>query len=178
MRLITDGIANANEIRLADSAGGFGGTWYWNRFPGLHCDLESYVYLPLLEETGYVPSHKYSPGAEIKRKKIAVIGTAATAVGAIPEVAKYAGVLYVIQRTPASVKPRGQRPTDKEEFTSEVADRTGWQYQRQLNFNSFLTNSPSPGAKDLVNDGWTDMPGYSAILGSPKHGVIDPYLRT
>ncbi|KAL4793067.1 hypothetical protein BDV19DRAFT_391508 [Aspergillus venezuelensis] len=50
----------------------------------------------------------------------------------------------------------------------------GLQYVRQLNFNSFLTNSPAPGAENLVNDAWTDMPAYSALLGPPKHSVVDP----
>ncbi|KAL4781644.1 hypothetical protein BJX76DRAFT_363443 [Aspergillus varians] len=281
VRLIDDGIATADEIRLADAAGGFGGTWYWNRFPGLHCDLESYVYLPLLEETGYIPTHRYSPGQEIRThadriadkwnlvdktlfrtdvestewddnaqlwtikaverrgpsadpikrtfraqyvylaagvltrpqvpkipgllsfkgptfhtarwnyaisggsqsdqrltglqdKKVAVIGTAATAIGAIPEVAKFAKELYVIQRTPPYVKPRGQRPTDPNVFRTQVAGKKGWQYQRQLNLNAFLTNSAKPGVKNLVNDGWTDIPAYSAVVGSPRHGVVDP----
>jgi len=40
--------------------------WYWNRYPGLMCDVESYIYLPLLEETGFVPKHKYSYGEEIR----------------------------------------------------------------------------------------------------------------
>jgi cation diffusion facilitator CzcD-associated flavoprotein CzcO len=281
VRLLRDGIVKSvNEIRLADAAGGFGGTWYWNRFPGLHCDIESYVYLPLLEETGYVPSHKYAPAAEIrehaeriakrwelvdktlfrtdvqstvwddvaqlwtvtaiehrgpaaapltrvltaqyvylaagvltrpqvpripglasfegelfhtarwnygisggsqsnqaltglKGKKVAVIGTAATAIAVIPEVAKYAGKLYVIQRTPAYVKPRAQRPTRLEEFQTRVATAKGWQYQRQLNLNAWMTNSAKPGVENLVNDGWTDMPAYSAITGSPRHGVVD-----
>jgi cation diffusion facilitator CzcD-associated flavoprotein CzcO len=281
VRLLNDAIARSvDEIRLADAAGGFGGTWYWNRFPGLHCDIESYVYLPLLEETGYVPSHKYAPAAEIrehaeriathwglgdktlfrtdvrsavwddvaqlwtvtavehrgpaaapitrvfrahyvylaagvltrpqvpripglasfrgelfhtarwnygisggsqgkqaltglKGKKVAVIGTAATAIAVIPEVAKYAGELYVIQRTPAYVKARSQRPTKVEEFQARVATAKGWQYQRQLNLNAWMTNSAKPGVENLVNDGWTDMPAYSAITGSPKHGIID-----
>ncbi|KAG6357067.1 hypothetical protein INS49_014944 [Diaporthe citri] len=64
VRLIQQGF-DADEIRFVDSAGGFGGTWYWNRYPGLHCDVESYIYLPFLEETGYVPTKKYSPGHEI-----------------------------------------------------------------------------------------------------------------
>lgn len=212
IRLIEEGLATADDIRIADAAGGVGGTWYWNRFPGLHCDLESYIYLPLLEETGYIPSAKYVPGEEIRLhaerittqwhledkilfrtdvqgaqwddtsklwtvkllqqrgkseapvalqvqaqfvylaagvltqpqipripgllsfsgtifhtsrwdyhstggsptnqaltklrgKRVAVVGTAATTIGVIPEVAKYAGELYVIQRTPAYVKP-------------------------------------------------------------------------
>ncbi|KAL2856496.1 hypothetical protein BJY01DRAFT_242834 [Aspergillus pseudoustus] len=282
VRLLNEGIVKSvDEIRLADAAGGFGGTWYWNRFPGLHCDIESYVYLPLLEETGYVPSHKYAPAAEIrehaeriaerwnlrektlfrtdiestvwddasqlwtvkavehrgpgavpitrifraqyvylaagvltrpqvpkipglpsfkgeffhtarwnyqisggsqsnqtltglKGKKVAVIGTAATAIAVIPEVAKYADELFVIQRTPAYVKPRNQRPTKLEQFQTRVAPTKGWQYERQLNLNAWMTNSAKPGVENLVNDGWTDMPAYSAILGSRKHGIIDP----
>ena len=57
--------AGFEDIRLIDKAADVGGTWYWNRYPGLNCDIESYVYFPLLEETGYVPKHKYSFGPEI-----------------------------------------------------------------------------------------------------------------
>ncbi|EMD97944.1 hypothetical protein COCHEDRAFT_1221195 [Bipolaris maydis C5] len=64
-RLVEAGF-NAKEIVCVDIAGGFGGTWYWNRYPGIMCDIEGYIYLPLLEETGYVPKHKYSMGAEIR----------------------------------------------------------------------------------------------------------------
>lgn len=53
------------RIRLIDRAADVGGTWYWNRYPGIACDVESYVYIPLLEELGYVPEHRYSTGAEI-----------------------------------------------------------------------------------------------------------------
>jgi cation diffusion facilitator CzcD-associated flavoprotein CzcO len=52
-------------IRLIEKGGDFGGTWYWNRYPGVACDIESYVYMPLLEELDYVPMEKYSRGAEI-----------------------------------------------------------------------------------------------------------------
>ncbi|WP_235038008.1 NAD(P)-binding protein [Microbacterium sp. 18062] len=44
--------AGVDSLRLMDEAGDVGGTWYWNRYPGIHCDIESYVYMPLLEETG------------------------------------------------------------------------------------------------------------------------------
>lgn len=54
-----------NGIRIIDMAGDFGGTWYWNRYPGLQCDIESYLYMPLLDEVDYVPKHKYSFGEEI-----------------------------------------------------------------------------------------------------------------
>ena len=53
------------SIRLIEKGGDFGGTWYWNRYPGAMCDVESYVYLPLLEELDYVPSEKYVHAAEI-----------------------------------------------------------------------------------------------------------------
>jgi cyclohexanone monooxygenase len=54
-----------DNFRIIDSAGDFGGAWYWNRYPGAQCDIEGYIYLPLLEETGYVPKEKYSFGGEI-----------------------------------------------------------------------------------------------------------------
>ena len=54
-----------DSIRLIDKAADVGGTWYWNRYPGIACDVESYVYLPLLEELGYVPTERYAKGAEI-----------------------------------------------------------------------------------------------------------------
>jgi cyclohexanone monooxygenase len=54
-----------DNLRIIDAAGDFGGTWYWNRYPGLRCDVESYIYLPYLEETGYVPTERYVRGREI-----------------------------------------------------------------------------------------------------------------
>ncbi|KAI6093305.1 FAD/NAD(P)-binding domain-containing protein [Hypoxylon rubiginosum] len=65
VRLILEGFS-ADQIRIIETAGGAGGTWYWNRYPGLHCDVESYTYLPLLDETGFMPSHRYAPGLEIR----------------------------------------------------------------------------------------------------------------
>ena len=44
--------AGVEDIRVIERGGDFGGTWYWNRYPGAQCDVESYVYLPLLEELG------------------------------------------------------------------------------------------------------------------------------
>ncbi|KAF9873257.1 flavin-binding monooxygenase-like family protein [Colletotrichum karsti] len=280
VRLIESGVATADEIRLVDAAGGFGGTWYWHRYPGLHCDLESYCYLPLLEETGYIPKQKYAPAAEIREhaeriarrwklddktlfrsdvqrvewndkkelwsvslterrgpgaesirhsvqaqyvylaagvltkpqipkipglssykgdifhtsrwdysvtggsqedqtlsnlrdKKVAIIGTAATAIGAIPTLAKYAKELYVIQRTPAYVKPRNQQVTNIEDFQAGIANKKGWQFERQINLNRHMTNAVLPGQPNLVDDGWTDMPAYSAVMGSPSHGIVD-----
>ena len=57
--------AGFDDIRVIEKAGDFGGTWYWNRYPGAMCDVEAYCYLPLLEELDYIPKHKYSFAAEI-----------------------------------------------------------------------------------------------------------------
>jgi pentalenolactone D synthase len=53
------------RIRLIDAAGDVGGTWYWSRFPGARCDVESYIYMPLLEELGTEPTEKYATSPEI-----------------------------------------------------------------------------------------------------------------
>ncbi|WP_217249891.1 NAD(P)/FAD-dependent oxidoreductase [Streptomyces sp. AC602_WCS936] len=60
------------RVRVLEKGGDFGGTWYWNRYPGIHCDIESHVYLPMLDETGYVPEWKYSPGEEIRRHAVRI----------------------------------------------------------------------------------------------------------
>ena len=57
--------AGVNNLRIIDGAADFGGTWYWNRYPGAACDTEAYIYMPWLEETGYVPSEKYARGHEL-----------------------------------------------------------------------------------------------------------------
>ncbi|KAJ5545559.1 hypothetical protein N7461_007863 [Penicillium sp. DV-2018c] len=66
VRLLETGFVCQPDILLVDAAGGFGGTWWWNRYPGLACDIESYTYMPLLEETKYIPSQKYVSGPELK----------------------------------------------------------------------------------------------------------------
>ncbi|MCZ6658765.1 MAG: NAD(P)/FAD-dependent oxidoreductase [Gammaproteobacteria bacterium] len=57
--------AGVEDVRIIEKGGDFGGTWYWNRYPGAQCDIESYIYLPLLEEIGYIPKEKYSFAPEI-----------------------------------------------------------------------------------------------------------------
>src|SRR3984957_10265295 len=241
--------ADVQDIRIIEKGGDFGGTWYWNRYPGAQCDIESYIYLPLLEETGYIPKEKYSYAPEILAharrigekfdlyrdacfqtqikaltwsedecrwivttnrddrmrarfvvmsngplnrpklpgiagidsfkghtfhtsrwdygytggdtngnlhklgdKRIAVIGTGATAVQCVPFLAKYAKHLYVFQRTPSSIDVRGNRPTDPEWVRTL---KPGWQKHRMENFNVLVTGGFQD--QDLVNDGWTDI---------------------
>ncbi|MCB0221279.1 MAG: NAD(P)/FAD-dependent oxidoreductase, partial [Chrysiogenetes bacterium] len=57
--------AGVKGVRIVEKGGDFGGTWYWNRYPGAACDVESYIYLPLLEELGTMPSRKYARAPEI-----------------------------------------------------------------------------------------------------------------
>ena len=59
--------AGVKDVRIVESGADFGGTWYWNRYPGAQCDIESYSYLPLLEETGYVPKLRFSFAPEIQQ---------------------------------------------------------------------------------------------------------------
>jgi cyclohexanone monooxygenase len=57
--------AGIKDIRIIEKASDFGGTWYWNRYPGAACDVEAYTYLPLLEELDYMPPRKYCDAPEI-----------------------------------------------------------------------------------------------------------------
>ncbi|AQW47547.1 flavin-containing monooxygenase [Streptomyces violaceusniger] len=239
--------AGVREIRMIEQGGDFGGTWYWNRYPGVQCDIESYVYLPLLEEIGYVPRWRYAPGEEIRQharaigrhfdlyrdvrfrtqvtelrwddtelewtvhtdrddrirarhvvissgtlsraklpgipgietfkghtfhtsrwdydytggdasgglhgladKRVALIGTGATAIQVVPHLGRDAEHLYVFQRTPSSVDVRGNRPTDPGWAASLTP---GWQRRRRDNFLAVVTGGQA--AEDLVDDGWT-----------------------
>ena len=61
-RLVEAGIG---DVRIVEKGGDFGGTWYWNRYPGAQCDTASMIYMPLLEETGHRPTEKYAHAPEI-----------------------------------------------------------------------------------------------------------------
>ncbi|KZL69998.1 cyclohexanone -monooxygenase [Colletotrichum incanum] len=274
---------SASDIVIVDEAGGFGGTWYWNRYPGLTCDVEGYCYLPLLEETGFIPKQRYSSGEEIRQnveciaekfgirgmfctkaksadwddaekrwvvklqrdlgpkhqdlsgelvvraqfimpaggvfyspsapdapgletfmknrelfhtarwdydytggspslpdmvnlqdKRVGIIGTGATAVGVVPELAKWAKHLYVFQRTPSYCGPREQAQTTPEAW-EKVSNGPGWQYNRMRNFNRFLNDDPLVNADDdLVKDGWSRSRTFSGLIGSPRAKEVTP----
>jgi cation diffusion facilitator CzcD-associated flavoprotein CzcO len=257
--------AGIDDIRIIEKAGGFGGTWYWNRYPGAQCDIEAYIYLPLLEETGYIPKEKYSYAPEILEhsrrigrkfdlyrsacfqtqikaiawhdqecrwivttnrddrfrarfvvmsngplnrpklpgivgidsfkghtfhtsrwdyaytggdttgnlykladKRMAIIGTGATAVQCVPYLAKDAQHLYVFQRTPSSVDERGNCPTDPEWVNTLTP---GWQRRRMDNFNILVSGGSQD--EDLVSDGWTDI---FRKIGGLLPAKLDPNL--
>ncbi len=248
--------AGVTDIRMIEKGGDFGGTWYWNRYPGAACDIESYIYLPLLEEVGYMPVEKYSrapeilrhsraigekfdlyknalfqtevtsmtwdedaarwtvrtnkgdamrarfvvtasgplhrpklpgiPGVEgfkrhsfhtsrwdydytggdsngglakLKDKRVAIIGTGATAVQCVPHLGEWAKELYVFQRTPSSIDVRANRPTDPAWAQSL---QPGWQQHRMNNFNTLVSGGFAD--EDLVNDGWTDIIGNLLVM--------------
>ena len=104
----------------------------------------------------------------LRGKKIAIIGTGATAVQAVPELAKYASQLYVFQRTPSSVDVRDNRDTDPDWFKNNVATKKGWQRERTLNFTAYLEDAETKPAPDLVNDGWSNMRTFRGLLGTSK----------
>jgi cation diffusion facilitator CzcD-associated flavoprotein CzcO len=254
--------AGVARIRIVEKGGDFGGTWYWNRYPGAQCDVESYIYLPLLEETGYIPTEKYAFAAEIRAharrigehfdlykhacfqteiralrwledeklwlvatnrddairaryvvlssgplsrpklpgipgverfkghsfhtsrwdyaytggdsagnltrladKRVAVIGTGATAIQCVPHLGRWAKELYVFQRTPSSVDVRGNRPTDPD---WAAALGPGWQRERMDNFNVLVSGGLQD--KDLVGDGWTDIIRTLASIAAFRAG--------
>ena len=64
--------AGVESVRIIERGGDFGGTWYWNRYPGAMCDVEAYIYMPLLEELNYVPSEKYVHAPEILKHSRAI----------------------------------------------------------------------------------------------------------
>ncbi|MEU8819051.1 NAD(P)/FAD-dependent oxidoreductase [Actinoplanes sp. NPDC048796] len=247
--------AGVRDLRMIDEGGDFGGTWYWNRYPGVQCDIESTVYLPLLEEVGYVPKWRYAPGDEIRGhavaiakqfelyadalfhtrvtelrwddeaaewtvttdrgdefrtryvvissgtltqpklpgipgvdefaghvmhtsrwdasydltgKRVAVVGTGASGIQVIPQIAEKASRLYVFQRTPSSVDVRDNRPIDP--AWAETL-KPGWQRERMENFLTLVTGGHV--AEDLINDGWT---ATAALQRQMLTGTVDPTI--
>jgi len=91
----------------------------------------------------------------LRNKRVAIIGTGATAVQVIPHLGEFAKELYVFQRTPSSVDERGNKATT-EEFVANALSKPGWQKERMNNF-TIMTQTNIPGTKDLIEDGWTKI---------------------
>ena len=102
-------------------------------------------------------------------KRVAIIGTGATAIQCVPRVAQHAEHLYVFQRTPSSVDWRGNKPTDPAWWE---ALEPGWQRERRENFNALASRQPVE--VDLVQDGWTDI--FRNVVTAPK-GANKPRTR-
>ena len=250
--------AGIDDFRIIEKGGDFGGTWYWNRYPGASCDIESYVYFPLLEKTQFTPQQKYTNAAEtlnychviaekydlhaaalmqtevtgtdwdedngrwlvktdrgdaikarfvvhsngplnrpklpaingirsfkghtfhtsrwdygytgghsdggldgLKDKRVAIIGTGATAVQCVPHLGASAAQLYVFQRTPSSIDLRNNQATDPDWLASQ---KHGWHDARRRNFESLMAGVPVK--QDLVNDGWTEA--FRLLFGTVR----------
>ena len=99
---------------------------------------------------GYTGGDATGGLAKLADKRVAIIGTGASAAQAIPHLGEACKQLYVVQRTPAAVDDRGNRPTDPDWWQ---AQQSGWWEKRATNFESFLLGIPQD--EDLVADGWT-----------------------
>jgi cyclohexanone monooxygenase len=137
--------------------------------PGIE-DFEGHSFIPSRWDFDYTGGDITGGMTKLADKKVAIIGTASTGVQCIPYVAKDAKHLYVFQRTPVAVFPRGQKPTDPEWVKSL---EPGWQKRRVENFNDVVTGRPYE--VDLVNDCWTEI--YRTVqtqvpIGQATHGVM------
>jgi cyclohexanone monooxygenase len=92
-------------------------------------------------------------------QRVAVVGTGATAVQCVPELAKTCQELYVFQRTPSSVDVRGNHDLDPEWFARMATP--GWQRRWLDNFTANWEGiwgaALDRDLDDLVQDGWTDL---------------------
>ena len=107
-------------------------------------------------------------------KRVAIIGTGATAIQCVPHLGRYAKHLYVFQRTPSSVDVRGNKPTDPDWVRTLTP---GWQKRRMENFNTMFSGLPQD--EDLVSDGWTDIfrnLGPGAAVHAAEGGVAPEEL--
>ena len=110
---------------------------------------------------------------KLKDEKVGIIGTGATAVQAVPHLAKWAKELYVFQRTPSSINRRDNRPTDAEWWSREVQNGKGWQRERMGNFNAHISCVSPPPPVNMVGDAWSKIPSYRALVGGPPNITPD-----
>ena len=103
----------------------------------------------------YTGGSQQRPALEkLADKRVAIIGTGATAIQVVPHLGQYAKQLYVVQRTPSSVDKRSNPPTSPEWVKSL---KPGWQKQRQANFHNGAIQGLAPGEPDMICDFWTEL---------------------
>jgi cation diffusion facilitator CzcD-associated flavoprotein CzcO len=124
--------------------------------------------------TGGSPNQPKLTG--LQGKRVGIVGTGATAVQVVPHLARWASELYVFQRTPSAIHVLGQKETDPDEWSHKIAKGVGWQMERMINFNRFPSNGAQHHAADdnMVNDSWSKMPAFSALIGGPAWGIVQP----
>ncbi|KAJ5772302.1 hypothetical protein N7520_002831 [Penicillium odoratum] len=154
-----------------------------NRFPGFAKGTESQRTLRQRFGGKIIHSsrwdYEYTGGSQenpdmtkLKEKRMGVVGTGATAVQVIPELAKWAKKVVVFQRTPVSVWPRDNDVIPPE---SEF-EKLGWQRKRMENFNALITNERPLPKENLVYDAWTKMQSHSVLKGGPSN-LEEGYLE-
>lgn len=153
--IMTSGLLNIPK--LPDVAG-------MENFDGhsFHTSRWDYTY------TGGSPADPYPTLVNLKDKKVGIIGTGATGIQAVPQLGKWAKELYVIQRTPSSVDERSNLPTDSKWWNQEINTKKGWQRARMENFNAHVSRVSPPPSDNLVNDQWSKLPAYYALVGGPN----------
>ncbi|GAB3628438.1 4-hydroxyacetophenone monooxygenase [Pandoraea terrae] len=260
--------SGVQDVRIVDTAGDFGGVWYWNRYPGVMCDTPSLVYMPLLEETGYIPTRKWAYGPEIREhckrigqkfglydhalfhtkveeiiwqeddlrwlvvtnrgdrftstfigiglgplsepkvpgvpgiedfagksfhtsrwdyaytggtpegasmdklrdKRVAIIGTGATSVQAVPQLARDARQLFVFQRTPSGVDARNNAPIDPEWFRSIATP--GWQKRLDDNYVANWEGVYGRPGPDIKVENLLDDNGFCQIAQRIRFAIL------
>jgi len=122
--------------------------------PGIN-DFKGHTFHTARWDYDYTGGSQRSPVlAKLVDKRVALVGTGATAIQVVPHLGRYAQRLYVVQRTPSPVDSRSNPPTDPEWVRSL---EPGWQKQRQANFNRGANEALRPGERDLICDFWTEL---------------------
>jgi len=138
--------------------------------PGL-LDYKKHIFHTSRWDYSYTGGSPRNPDMyNLKDKKVGFLGTGATAIQVVPQLAKWAKELYVFQRTPSAVDIRSNQRTDTDWWTKEIQTQgPGWQRKRAENFQAFLMNASPLPEVNMVNDGWTKMPSFCAIAGGPQN---------
>jgi cation diffusion facilitator CzcD-associated flavoprotein CzcO len=105
---------------------------------------------------------------KLKDKRVAIIGTGATAIQAVPELAKYAKQLFVVQRTPSAVGFRGNADTDLVEWKTKIANKPGWQLERQDIIQRMTEEKVDVPEEYVIHDGFAAMPSIAGAWGGPS----------
>src|SRR5262249_6680011 len=122
--------------------------------PGIH-QFDGKIFHTSRWEYDYTGGEYRNPVLDkLRDKKVAIVGTGATAIQAIPYLGRYAKQVYVLQRTPSPVDQRNNLPTDPE-WAKNLAP--GWQKERQANFHRAAIEGFIPGEPDLIQDFWTEI---------------------
>ncbi|KAM0229905.1 hypothetical protein ACHAPO_009627 [Fusarium lateritium] len=153
-----------------------GGSFPFLKVPKLHgweafCN-KKHVFHSARWDYDYTGGTQEKPDlVKLRGKRVAIIGTGATGIQIVPELAKWADHVYVVQRTPSYVGVRNQTEVDAEAWAALTSEK-GWQAKRRMNFDAYVSNSKGYGP-DVINDGWTNTPASSGFLGS-KSKVVAP----